>query len=69
MTRSAQTYSTKKTTQKKVAQPRVLKGRRYSIKVFPPDDPIYTRGLVVGGRYPRLGTKPKSKNDPDRSTT
>ena len=49
----------KKVTQKKAAKPtRVLKGRRYSIKEAPPDDPIFTRGFVIGGRYPRR-TKPR----------
>ena len=29
----------------------IRQGKRSSIKFLPPDDPIYTRGYVIGGHY------------------
>ena len=33
------------------------KDERFRAREAPPDDPIYTRGFVIGGRYPRRSSK------------
>lgn len=38
---------------KKANDKKTQKRRRFSIREAAPDDPIYTRGWVVGGVYPR----------------
>ena len=41
---------------------KIRKGAGASIRKLPPDDPIFTRGVVFGGRRTR-GTKPSSSDN------
>ena len=52
----------------------IRKGKRLSIREASPDDPIYTRGYVIGGRHSRSSSKPtpptpKSTEPPGESST
>ena len=39
--------------------------RSFVIRKAAPDDPIFTRGFIIGGRYPRRRSHDEKKEKPD----
>ena len=35
----------------------VLQGRVSSMEILPPDDPLFTRGFIIGGTFSRMSSK------------
>lgn len=53
---------------KKNHDKKTQKRRRFTIRKAAPDDPIYTRGWVVGGVYPRPAAQRTPPGKKGRST-
>ena len=51
----------------KKTEEKIIKGKKLTLKELPPDDPIYSRGFVVGGKTSRSLPKDDDEKKPVES--
>jgi hypothetical protein len=57
----------RKTRRKFSAEEKVRKGAGFSIRELSPDDPIFTRGFVIGGHYPGRSSRSAGSSSTSRT--